>query len=206
MRQGGILVLRYMEASSHTTKSNHFVIGIIITVLLLVFIVTFVWLHRSLQTQQTTASDLFSQRIASHVVSNATVDGTSGEVPAKDGRYGIVVGHLSKQVHQLITTKQPFAICRNNCDNNWSLFDTLHTSIPALNEKLPDRVRRIAAAATTAQSKCAMRRWTPPRALPTTFEQLFYDLSSRSSRKPSSYEVFCFSMKTGDFVYELNEL
>lgn len=195
-----------MEASSHTTKSKHFVIGIIITVLLLVFIVTFVWLHRSLQTQPTTASDLFSQRIASHVVSNATVDGTSGEVLAKDGRYGIVVGHLSKQVHQLIPTKQPFAICHNNCDNNWSLFDNLHTSIPALNEKLPDRVRRIAVAATTAQSKCAMRRWTPSRALPTTFEQLFYDLSSRSSRKPSSYEVFCFSMNTGDFVYELNEL
>lgn len=195
-----------MEASSHTTKSKHFVISIIITVLLLVFIVTFVWLHRSLQTQPTTVSDLFSQRIAPHVVSNATVDGTSGEVLAKDGRYGIVVGHLSKQVHQLIIRRQPFALCHHNCDNNWSLFDTLHTSIPALNEKLPDRVRRIAAAATTAESKCAMRRWTPPRALPTTFEQLFYDLTSRSSQKPSSYEVFCFSMNTGDFVYELNEL
>ena len=183
-----------MTASSHTTKSKHFIIVIIIMVLLLVFIVAFLWLHRSLQTQPTTASDLFSQRIAPHVVSNATVDETSGEVLAKDGRYGIVVGHLSEQVHQLITTKQPFAICRNNCDNNWSLFDNLHTSIPALNEKLPDRVRRIAVAATTAQSKCAMRRWTPPRALPTTFEQLFYDLTSRSSQKPSSYEVFCFSM------------
>lgn len=195
-----------MEPSSHTTKSKHFIIVIIIMVLLLVFIVAFLWLHRSLQTQPTTASDLFSQRIAPHVVSNATVDETSGEVLAKDGRYGIVVGHLSEQVHQLITTKQPFAICRNNCDNNWSSFDTLHTSIPALNEKLPDRVRRIAAAAATTESKCAMRRWTPPRALPTTFEQLFYDLTSRSSQKPSSYEVFCFSMKTGDFVYELNEL
>ncbi len=195
-----------MTASSHTTKSKHFIIVIIIMVLLLVFIVAFLWLHRSLQTQPTTASDLFSQRIAPHVVSNATGDETSGEVLAKDGRYGIVVGHLTEQVHQLITTKQPFAICRNNCDNNWSLFDNLHTSIPALNEKLPDRVRRIAVAATTAQSKCAMRRWTPPRALPTTFEQLFYDLTSRSSQKPSSYEVFCFSMNTGDFVYELNEL
>jgi hypothetical protein len=195
-----------MAASLHTTKSKHFIIGIIITVLLLVFIVTFVWLHRSLQTQPTTASDLFSQRIALHVVSNATVDGTSGEILASDGRYSIVTGHLSKQIRQSITTKQPFAICRRNCDNNWSLFDNLHTSIPALNEKLPDRVRRITAAATTTESKCAMRRWTPPRALPTTFEQLFYDLTSRSSQKPSSYEVFCFSMNTGDFVYELNEL
>jgi hypothetical protein len=195
-----------MEPSSHTTKSKHFIIGIIITVLLLIFIVTFAWLHHPLQTQPTTASDLFSQRITPHVVSNATVDGTSGEVLASDGRYGIVVGHLSKQIHQSITTKQPFAICRHNCGDNWSLFDTLHTSIPALNEKLPDQVRRIATAATTADSKCAMRRWTPSRTIPTTFEQLFYDLTSRPSHKPSSYEVFCFSMKTGDFVYELNEL
>lgn len=205
-RRDGILVLRHMEVSSHIIKPKRFVISIIITIFLLVFIVTFVSLHHSLQTQPTTATDLFSQRIAPHIVSNATVDGISGEVLARDGRYGIVAGHLSKQIHQPITTKQPFAICRHNCDGDWSLFDTLHTSIPALSEKLPDQVRRIAAAATTAESRCAMHRWAPPRALPTTFEQLYYDLTSRSSRKPSSYEVFCFSMKTGDFVYELNEL
>lgn len=195
-----------MKVSSRITKPRYFVIGTTLAAFFLIFIVAFAWSHYSLQVRPTTAREVFSQRITSSITSHAIIDDTSGEVLARDGRYSTVAGHLPRQVHRTILTKHPFVSCRDACDSHWIPFETLRTSIPALEEKLPAQARHIVATATSSESKCAIHRWTPPRTPPATFEQFFYELGPQPSYKPSNYEVFCLSLDTGAFVYELNEL
>ena len=146
---------------------------------------------------------IFNQRIASPITSQVSIQYNSGNAVSWDGKNGTVVGMLSNKSRTYMRTTFPFTTCFEDkgCKAQWMPVSSIGISIPAITH-IPGYARILIRRATTDDSRCIIRRWIHNREIfPTAWRPTITD----QSLSQTSHEVFCFSVKTGAFVYDFNE-